>query len=53
MKLPLLTFEIAYLGLPFSLARTLVTLPVFVALAFLLERLLPADIRPPDNDGGA
>ena len=50
MKLPMLTFEIACLGLRFSLARTLITLPVFVMLAYLLERMLPKDIQLPEND---
>jgi uncharacterized membrane protein YraQ (UPF0718 family) len=47
MKLPMLTFEVAFLGWRFSLVRTLVTLPVFIALGYLLERLLPADVTLP------
>jgi hypothetical protein len=44
----MLTFEVAFLGWQFSLVRTAVTLPVFIALAYLLERLLPADVSIPD-----
>jgi uncharacterized membrane protein YraQ (UPF0718 family) len=42
LKLPMLTFEVGFLGWRFSLVRTLVTVPVFVLLAYALERLLPA-----------
>ena len=48
LKIPMLTFEVAFLGWRFSLVRTAVTLPVFIALAYLLERLLPADVTIPD-----
>lgn len=47
LKIPMLTFEVAFLGWQFSLVRTAVTLPVFIALAYLLERLLPADVSIP------
>jgi uncharacterized membrane protein YraQ (UPF0718 family) len=47
MKIPMLTFEVTFLGWQFSLVRTLVTLPVFIALGFLLERLLPGDVTLP------
>jgi uncharacterized membrane protein YraQ (UPF0718 family) len=57
MKIPMLTFEVAFLGWRFSLARTLISIPVFVALAVAMEKLLPADYRPPSlgkpNDDAA
>ncbi|MCU0606001.1 MAG: permease [Candidatus Edwardsbacteria bacterium] len=37
MKIPMLTFEIGFLGLKFSLLRTLFTLPVFIAIGFIME----------------
>lgn len=40
MKIPMLTFEIGFLGLKFSLLRTLITLPVFLLIAELLARYL-------------
>jgi len=46
MKIPMLTFEVAFLGWRFSLARTLISIPVFIILAIVMERLLPADFRP-------
>jgi uncharacterized membrane protein YraQ (UPF0718 family) len=49
-KIPMLTFEIAFLGWQFSLVRTAVTLPVFIALGYLLERLLPVDVSIPSMD---
>ncbi len=51
LKIPMLTFEVAFLGWQFSLARTAVTLPVFIFLAYLLERLLPADVTIPAEEG--
>jgi len=38
MKLPMLTFEIGFLGLKFSLLRTLFTLPVFVVISVIMEK---------------
>jgi len=40
LKLPMLTFEIGFLGLRFSLLRTLITLPVFVLIAVIMEVVL-------------
>lgn len=37
MKVPLLGIEIGYLGLKFSLVRTLVTLPLFIAIGYFME----------------
>ena len=37
MKVPLLGIEIGYLGLEFSLVRTLVTLPLFIAIGYFME----------------
>src|SRR5665647_50171 len=48
LKIPRLTFEVAFLGWQFSLVCTAVTLPVFIFLAYLLERLLPAGMLTPE-----
>ncbi|MDD3052675.1 MAG: permease [Candidatus Cloacimonetes bacterium] len=37
MKIPMLTFEVSYLGLKFSLMRTLITLPVFIIISMIME----------------
>lgn len=36
LKVPMLTFEIGFLGLKFSLLRTLITLPVFILIGSLM-----------------
>lgn len=40
IKIPMLTFEIGFLGLKFSLLRTLVSLPVFILIGYLMEWIL-------------
>ena len=37
LKIPILTFEIGFLGLKFSLLRTLVTLPIFILIGEIME----------------
>ena len=37
IKIPMLTLETGFLGLKFSLLRTLISLPVFIALGFFME----------------
>jgi uncharacterized membrane protein YraQ (UPF0718 family) len=40
LKIPMLTFEVGFLGLRFSLLRTLITLPVFIIVGYLMEGYL-------------
>jgi len=40
IKIPMLTFEIGFLGLKFSLLRTLFSLPIIILIAILMERIL-------------
>ena len=40
MKIPMLGIEIGYLGIEFTLVRTLVSLPLFIGIGFLMERFL-------------
>jgi uncharacterized membrane protein YraQ (UPF0718 family) len=40
MKIPMLGIEIGYLGIQFSLVRTLVSLPLFIGIGYLMERYL-------------
>ena len=37
IKIPMITFEIGFLGLKFSLLRTLITLPLFIIIGYLME----------------
>ena len=39
-KIPMLTFEIGFLGLKFSILRLILTIPVFILIAILLEKRL-------------
>lgn len=39
MKIPMLSFEIGYLGLKFSLLRTIFSLPVFILIAIIMEKI--------------
>jgi len=55
LKIPLLTFEIGFLGLPFSLARVLISLPAFLLVAMVVDRLVPG-WTPPEfesSNGGS
>lgn len=40
LKIPMLTFEIGFLGWKFSLLRTLITLPVIFLIAIIMEKYL-------------
>lgn len=40
LKIPMLTFEIGFLGLKFSVLRSIFTLPVFILIAIIMERYL-------------
>jgi len=54
IKIPMLTFEIGFLGLRFSLLRTLITLPVFIAIAVVMEAVLRSKgfvVLDPATDG--
>ena len=37
LKIPMLGMEIGYLGISFTLARTLVSLPLFIAIGYFME----------------
>jgi uncharacterized membrane protein YraQ (UPF0718 family) len=38
LKIPMLSFEIGFLGLKFTLMRTLLALPVFILIALIMEK---------------
>lgn len=48
MKLPMVSFEIGFLGLKFSLLRLIFTLPVFILIGFFMEKLLGAGYEVPE-----
>jgi len=37
IKVPMIAFEIGFLGLKFSLLRTLITLPIFIIIGYAME----------------
>lgn len=40
LKIPMLSFEIGFLGLRFTLLRTLFTLPLFIIIGYIMEWIL-------------
>lgn len=40
LKIPMLTFEVGFLGLKFSLLRAIFSLPIFIAIGYLLALVL-------------
>jgi uncharacterized membrane protein YraQ (UPF0718 family) len=40
MKIPMLGIEIGYLGLKFTILRTLISLPLFILIGFIMEKIL-------------
>lgn len=43
LKLPMLGFEISFLGLKFTLLRTALSIPVFIAIAVIIDRFFSED----------
>ncbi|OHD19851.1 MAG: hypothetical protein A2086_00075 [Spirochaetes bacterium GWD1_27_9] len=39
MKIPMLAFEIGFLGLKFTILRTIITLPIFIIIGYLMESI--------------
>ena len=52
LKIPMLTFEIGFLGLKFSVLRTLFTLPIFILIGFVMEAYLRNKQFEINNPGG-
>jgi len=40
LKIPMLTIETGYLGIEFTLARTAITVPLFIAIGYLMDYYL-------------
>jgi uncharacterized membrane protein YraQ (UPF0718 family) len=45
IKIPMLTFEIGFLGLKFSILRTLFSLPTFIVIGIIMEKYLGSDFK--------
>jgi uncharacterized membrane protein YraQ (UPF0718 family) len=53
LKIPMLGIEIGYLGVEFTIIRTLISLPFFIAIGFLMEKFLEGKNFEALNPGGA
>lgn len=45
MKIPMLGIEIGYLGIKFTILRTLISLPLFILIGYIMERLVGKDFK--------
>ncbi|HOW15550.1 MAG TPA: permease [Methanosarcina sp.] len=45
MKLPMLGIEIGYLGIKFTVARTLISLPLFILTGYFMEKIVGSDFK--------
>ena len=45
MKLPMLGIEIGYLGIKYTILRTLISLPLFIFVGFLMEKIVGSDFK--------
>nr|HML26416.1 permease [Methanomethylovorans sp.] len=49
LKLPMLGIEIGYLGIKFSILRTLISLPLFILVGYLMEHLIGSSFQVKDG----
>lgn len=45
MKLPMLGIEMGYLGIKFTILRTLISLPLFICIGFIMEKILGSSFK--------
>jgi uncharacterized membrane protein YraQ (UPF0718 family) len=45
MKLPMLGIEIGYLGIKFTILRTLISLPLFICTGFIMEKIVGSNFK--------
>lgn len=45
IKIPMLAFEIGFVGLKFSILRSLISLPVFIIIGIIMEKIVGKDYR--------
>lgn len=51
MKIPLITFEIGFVGLKFSILRNLFSLPVFIIIAIIMEKYVGREFKVKSGTG--
>jgi uncharacterized membrane protein YraQ (UPF0718 family) len=52
LKLPMLGFEIGFLGIKFTILRTLLSVPVFILIAVVMDKVFGEDFTINDGSGG-
>jgi len=45
MKIPMLGIEMGYLGIKFTILRTLISLPLFIIIGYLMEKMVGKDFK--------
>lgn len=45
MKIPMLGIEMGYLGIKFTILRTLISLPLFILIGYVMEKILGTDFK--------
>ena len=45
MKLPMLGIEIGYLGIKYTILRTLISLPLFIFIGYMMEKIVGSDFK--------
>ena len=45
MKIPMLGIEIGYLGIKFTILRTLISLPLFILIGYIMEKIVGTDFE--------
>jgi uncharacterized membrane protein YraQ (UPF0718 family) len=45
MKIPMLGIEIGYLGIKFTILRTLISLPLFILIGYMMEKIVGKDFE--------
>lgn len=51
MKLPMLGIELGYLGIKFTILRTLISLPLFILIGYLMEKIVGDDFKVKEING--
>ena len=45
MKIPMLGIEMGYLGIKFTILRTLISLPLFILVGYLMEKIMGTNFK--------
>ena len=48
MKIPMLGIEMGYLGIKFTILRTLISLPLFILIGYVMGKIVGKDFKVKD-----